>query len=81
MTASDMTTLGGLYRQIESLLERGDCSSPELVRLFAEVAKLQSGEEDVWFNLDPKGISGVARLGAGRGPDADTSPSSASGWR
>jgi hypothetical protein len=80
MTASDMTELGGLCRQIEGLLERGESSSPELVRLFAEVAKLQSGE-DVWFNLDPKGIGGVARLGADREPNADRPPNAASGWR
>jgi hypothetical protein len=80
MTAADMTHLAGLYRQIETLLEKGESSSPELVRLFAEVAKLQSGE-DVWFNLDPKGISDVARLGAEFGPARDGSPGSASGWR
>jgi hypothetical protein len=79
MTASDMTELAGLYRQIEALLEKGESSSPELIGLFAQVAKLQSGE-DVWFNLDPKGISDVARLGAEFGPDAPA-PSSASGWR
>jgi len=62
MTAADMTQLGSLYRQIESLLERGESSSPELVQLFADMANLQSGEE-VWFNLDPKGISDLARLG------------------
>ena len=80
MTAIDITELGGLYRQIEALLERGESSSPELVRLFGEVAKLQSGE-DVWCNLDPKGLSGVARLGADFGPDAGALPTSASAWR
>jgi hypothetical protein len=62
MTAADMTQLGSLYRQIESLLERGESSSPELVQLFADLANLQSAEE-VWFNWDPKGISDLARLG------------------
>jgi hypothetical protein len=78
MTSSDLDLLQSLYRQIESLLERGDTSSPELARLFAEVSRLQSGE-DVWCNFDPKGMSNLTRLDAQY--RSDNGPSSASGWR
>jgi hypothetical protein len=80
MTSSDLDRLQSLYRQIESLLERGDSSSPELAGLFAEVSRLQSGE-DVWFNLDPKGMSDLTRLDAQYRSDNDNGPGSASGWR
>ena len=79
MTSSDLDRLQSLYRQIENLLEQGDSSSPELARLFAEVSRLQSGE-DVWFNLDPKGMSGLTRLDAQYRSDNDNGPGSASGW-
>ena len=80
MTSSDLDRLQSLYREIESLLERGDTSSPELARLFAEASRLQSGE-DVWFNLDPKGVSDLTRLDAQYRSDNDNGPGSASGWR
>jgi hypothetical protein len=80
MTSSDLDRLQCLYREIETLLERGETSSPELARLFAEASRLQSGE-DVWFNLDPKGMSDLARLDAQYRSDNDNNPGSASGWR
>jgi len=55
-------------------------SSPELARLFTEVSRLQSGE-DVWFNLDPKGMSDLTRLDSEYKSDNDAPSSSASGWR
>jgi hypothetical protein len=80
MTSSDLDRLQSLYRQIESLLERGDTSSPELAALFDEVSRLQAGE-DVWFNLDPKGMSDLTRLDAQYRSQNDNGPGSASGWR
>jgi hypothetical protein len=80
MTSSDLDRLQDLYRQIESRLERGDTSSPELASLFDEVSRLQSGE-DVWFNLDPKGVSDLTRLDAQCKSENDNGPGSASGWR
>jgi hypothetical protein len=80
MTSSDLDRLQTLYRQIESLLEQGDTSSPELARLFVEVSRLQSGE-DVWCNLDPKGVSDLTRLDAQYRSENDNGPGSASGWR
>jgi hypothetical protein len=78
MTSSDMTRLANLYCEIESRLERGETSSPELAHLFEEVSKLVQSSDDVWFNLDPKGISDLARLNAAH---AETVPSSQSTWR
>jgi hypothetical protein len=63
MTSSDMNRLEILYREIESRLERGEAYGPELSRLFTEVTRLTAGH-DVWFNLDPKGKSDLARLDA-----------------
>ena len=80
MTSPEMSRLQSLYREIESRLERGDASSPELAELFAEVSRLTSGQ-DVWFNLDPKGMSDLARLDADYESDNDSSPGSASGRR
>jgi hypothetical protein len=80
MTSSDLDRLQSLYRQIESLLERGDNSSPELAHLFAEVSRIQSGE-DVWCNLDPKGVSDLTRLDVQYKSENDNGPGSASGWR
>jgi hypothetical protein len=78
MTSSDMNRLAVLYGEIESRLERGESSSPELATLFDEVSKLVQSGEDVWFNLDPKGISDLARLNAAH---AEVAPSSQSSWR
>ena len=78
MTSSDMNRLAGLYSEIESRLERGESSSPELAHLFDEVSKIVQSGEDVWFNLDPKGISDMARLNAAH---AEVAPSSQSSWR
>ncbi len=78
MTSADMNRLAGLYSEIESRLERGESASPELAHLFDEVAKLDQSGEDVWFNLDPKGISDLARLNAAH---AEVAPSSQSIWR
>ena len=80
MTSSDLDRLQSLYRQIETLLERGETSSPELTLLFVEISRLQSGE-DVWFNLDPKGMSDLTRLDAQYRSENDNVPGSASGWR
>jgi hypothetical protein len=80
MTSSDLDRLHSLYRQIETLLERGETESPELTRLFVEISRLQSGE-DVWFNLDPKGMSDLTRLDAQYRSENDNGPGSASGWR
>ena len=78
MTSSDMNRLAMLYSEIESRLERGESSSPELAHLFDEVSKLDHQDEDVWFNLDPKGISDLARLNAAH---AEGTPSSQTSWR
>jgi hypothetical protein len=78
MTSSDMTRLAKLYGEIESRMERGETSSPELAHLFDEVSKLVQSGEEVWFNLDPKGISDLARLNA---EHAQVAPSSQSTWR
>ncbi len=80
MTSSDLDRLQSLYRQIESLIEHGETSSPELTELFVEISRLQSGE-DVWFNLDPKGMSDLTRLDAQYRSENDNGPGSASGWR
>jgi hypothetical protein len=72
MTSSE-NRLPTLYREIESRLERGETSSTELRELLAELSTLQS-DADVWFNLDPKGISDLARLEAEVGRTA-------AGWR
>jgi hypothetical protein len=80
MTSVEMNRLQVLFRDIEARLERGETSSPELARLFTEVARLQSGE-DVWFNLDPKGMSDLTRLDSEYRSDNDGPTSSASGWR
>jgi hypothetical protein len=80
MTSAEMSCLQVLYLDIESRLERGETSSPELARLFTEVARLQSGE-DVWFNLDPKGMSDLTQLSSEYRSDNDAPTSSASGWR
>ena len=80
MTSSDMNRLQTLYQEIESRLERGETSSPELSQLFAEISRLTDGQ-DVWFNLDPKGMSDLARLDAEYKSDNDQTPGSASGWR
>jgi len=80
MTSSEMDHLQSLYREIETRLERGETANAELVRLFAEISRLQSGE-DVWFNLDPKGVSDFTRLNAEYKSDNDNSPGSVSGWR
>jgi len=79
MTSSDMNRLQILYQEIESRLERGETSGPELSKLFAEVSRISAGQ-DVWFNLDPKGESDLARLDAEYKSDNDHDPS-ASGWR
>ena len=80
MTSSELDRLQTLHREIEALLERGETASPELARLFAEISRLQSGE-DVWFNLDPKGMSDLTRLDAQYRSDNDNGPGSVSGWR
>jgi hypothetical protein len=80
MTSTEMNRLQVLFREIESRLEQGETSSPELARLFAEVSSLQSGD-DVWFNLDPKGMSDLTRLDSEYKSDNDGAPSSAAGWR
>jgi hypothetical protein len=79
MTSTEMNRLQVLFRDIESRLEQGETSGPELARLFAEVARLSG--EDVWFNLDPKGMSDLTRLDADYKSDNDGTPSSAVGWR
>jgi hypothetical protein len=78
MTSSDMNRLAALYSEIEARMERGEASSPELTKLFDEVSQLDQSGEDVWFNLDPKGISDTARLNAAH---AEGAPSSQSSWR
>ncbi|HKQ71589.1 MAG TPA: hypothetical protein VJT73_19725 [Polyangiaceae bacterium] len=80
MTSSEMNRLAVLYSEIENRLERGETASPELNRLFEEVAQLAQSGEDVWFNLDPKGISDHARLTAQLGV-REGAPSSQSVWR
>ena len=81
MTAVEMNRLHTLFREIEARLESGETSSPELAKLFTEVSTLQSGD-DVWFNLDPKGTSDLARLDAQFQSGNDgASPRSAAGWR
>ena len=79
MTSSDINRLALLYSEIESRLDRGESSSPELEQLFAEVSKIAQAGEDVWFNLDPKGLSDFARLNSYAGPG--NVPSSQSSWR
>ncbi len=81
MTSSEMHRLAVLYGEIERRLEGGESSSPELGQLFEEVSKLVESGGDVWFNLDPKGISDVARLNAEFGIGLNQPPSSQSGWR
>jgi hypothetical protein len=78
MTSSEMNRLAVLYTEIETRLERGESSSPELARLFDEVSKIAQSGEDVWFNLDPKGLSDSARLHVA---PIDATPSSQSAWR
>src|SRR5258708_35053123 len=60
MTSSDMNRLQTLYQEIESRLERGETSIPELAQLFAEISRL-TDRQDGWFNLDPKVLSVLAR--------------------
>ena len=76
MTSSEMNHLQSLCREIENRLEQGETATPELGRLFAEISRLQSGE-DLWFNLDPKAM-GMTRLGVGFKSDNDNGPGSAS---
>jgi hypothetical protein len=71
-----MNRLAVLYSEIENRLEQGESSSPELERLFDEVSKLAQSGEDVWFNLDPKGISDLARLNAEHVAGVVNAPSS-----
>jgi hypothetical protein len=59
MASSDMNKLALLYGEIESRLERGETSGPELERLFDEVSELTGTE--VWANLDPSGAGYDAR--------------------
>jgi hypothetical protein len=59
MTSSDMNKLALLYEEIESRLERGETSGPELERLFDEVSELTGTE--VWANLNPSSASYGAR--------------------
>jgi hypothetical protein len=77
MTSSEMNHLQSLCREIETRLEQGETATPELGRLFAEISRLQSGE-DLWFNLDPKAMGEVTRVGAGFKSDNDNGPGSAS---
>jgi len=63
MTSADMVRLALLYAEVESCLERGETSSPQLERLLGEISQLHAGE-DMWFNFDPKGITRTARLNA-----------------
>ncbi len=55
MTASEMARIDALYREIERRLER-DSDDPEIERLYAEVMRLVPAGEDVWLNLDPRGV-------------------------
>jgi hypothetical protein len=80
MTSSDMNRLATLYSEIERRLDQGESSSPELEKLFTEVAQLVQSGEDVWFNLDPKGLSHFARLNA-EFVGQNASSSGHAGWR
>jgi len=57
MTSSDMNKLAGLYSEIDTRLEQGEASSPELDRLFDEVSDLLNTGADVWFHFDPAGMA------------------------
>ena len=57
MTSSEMNKLAGLYSEIDFRLEQGEAESPELDRLFNEVADLLNKDADVWFHFDPAGMA------------------------
>jgi hypothetical protein len=58
MTSSEMNKLAGLYSEIDFRLEQGEAESPELDRLFDEVANLlKKKDADVWFHFDPTGLA------------------------
>jgi hypothetical protein len=80
MTSADMNRLATLYSEIERRLDEGESSSPELEKLFTEVAQLVQAGEDVWFNLDPKGLSHLARLNA-EFVGQNAASSGQAGWR
>ena len=69
MTSSDMNKLACLYSEIDMRLEQGEAASPELDRLFEEVADLLKTDAEVWFHFDP---TGMTRLVVHRGGEASS---------
>jgi hypothetical protein len=57
MTSLEMNKLAGLYSELDFRLEQGEAESPELDRLFDEVADLLKKDVDVWFHFDPAGMA------------------------
>ncbi len=58
MRSPDLAKLRAVCHEIDLCLERGE-SGPELERLYAEAYALAPPGEDLWLNLDPKGLVGL----------------------
>ena len=56
MISPELSKLRAVCQEIELCLERGE-SGPELERLYAEAYALAPAGEDLWLNLDPKGLA------------------------